>query len=247
MGAGAPRAPRPERPAAGGGARPERMGAAEGPTPVLAVDCEMVGLGPGGVRSSLARRAPAALHWGLSGRQLPPPPPLFLGCRGEGRQVFRWSDRSASARRAARPRSEACSRTAAPRGGSECRRASTARSSHGRPPQASMPGPARVCRCGRAAPGAAAAGACAPAAQRGRGRAGPLTPRARTRRVCIVNSAGAVLLDRPVAQAERVTDYRTRFSGIRPRDLAGAPPLSEARRTPRRKRSRAGAWMRQNS
>jgi len=44
VGAGAPRAPRPARPAAGGGARPERMGAAEGPTPVLAVDCEMVGL-----------------------------------------------------------------------------------------------------------------------------------------------------------------------------------------------------------
>ncbi len=59
-----------------------------------------------------------------------------------------------------------------------------------------------------------------------------------------MNSAGTVLLDRPVAQAERVTDYRTRFSGIRPRDLAGAPPLSEARRTPRRKRSRAGARTR---
>jgi len=65
---------------------------------------------------------------------------------------------------------------------------------------------------------------------------------ARARRVCIVNSAGAVLLDRAVAQAERVTDYRTRFSGIRPRDLAGAPPLSEARRTPPRKGSRAVAW-----
>jgi len=52
-----------------------------------------------------------------------PPSPFFLGCRGEGRQVLRWSDRSASTRRAVRPRSEACSRTAGPRGGGECRRA----------------------------------------------------------------------------------------------------------------------------
>ncbi len=42
------------------GARPERVGAAEGPTPVLAVDCEMVGLGPNGQRSSLARCEPIA-------------------------------------------------------------------------------------------------------------------------------------------------------------------------------------------
>ena len=42
-----------------------------------------------------------------------------------------------------------------------------------------------------------------------------------------MNSAGAVLLDRMVAQVERVTDYRTRFSGIRPRDLANAAPLSQ--------------------
>ena len=40
-----------------------------------------------------------------------------------------------------------------------------------------------------------------------------------------MNSAGAVLLDRMVAQVERVTDFRTRFSGIRPRDLADAAPL----------------------
>lgn len=49
------------------------------------------------------------------------------------------------------------------------------------------------------------------------------------RRVCIVNSAGAVLLDRMVAQVERVTDFRTRFSGIRPRDLANAALLSQVR------------------
>ena len=47
------------------------------------------------------------------------------------------------------------------------------------------------------------------------------------RRVCVVNQAGNVLLDEHVAQKERVTDYRTRFSGIRPSDLADAPSLEE--------------------
>ena len=42
-----------------------------------------------------------------------------------------------------------------------------------------------------------------------------------------MNSAGNVLLDEYVAQKERVTDYRTRFSGIRPSDLVGAPSLEE--------------------
>ena len=45
------------------------------------------------------------------------------------------------------------------------------------------------------------------------------------RRVCVVNQAGNVLLDEYVKQKERVTDYRTRFSGIRPADLVGAPSL----------------------
>ena len=57
----------------------------------------------------------------------------------------------------------------------------------------------------------------------------PCRPSHGARRVCIVNSSGTVLLDRMVAQAERVTDYRTRWSGIRPRDLAGAPPLAQVR------------------
>lgn len=35
--------------------RPERMSDMEGLTPVLAVDCEMVGVGADGTRSSLAR------------------------------------------------------------------------------------------------------------------------------------------------------------------------------------------------
>lgn len=42
-----------------------------------------------------------------------------------------------------------------------------------------------------------------------------------------MNNAGNVLLDKHVAQKERVTDYRTRFSGIRPSDLIGAPSLEE--------------------
>ena len=43
----------------------------------------------------------------------------------------------------------------------------------------------------------------------------------------MVNNAGNVLLDKHVAQKERVTDYRTRFSGIRPSDLVGASSLEE--------------------
>ena len=42
-----------------------------------------------------------------------------------------------------------------------------------------------------------------------------------------MNQAGNVLLDEYVAQKERVTDYRTRFSGIRPSNLVGAPSLEE--------------------
>ena len=35
--------------------RPEARSLQEGLTPVIALDCEMVGVGPGGLRSSLAR------------------------------------------------------------------------------------------------------------------------------------------------------------------------------------------------
>ena len=38
-------------------------------------------------------------------------------------------------------------------------------------------------------------------------------------RVSVVNYHGAVLLDEIVKQRERVIDYRTEFSGIRPGDL----------------------------
>lgn len=40
-------------------------------------------------------------------------------------------------------------------------------------------------------------------------------------RVSIVNFHGAVLLDTYVKQTQRVTDFVTRISGIRPRDLNG--------------------------
>lgn len=48
-----------------------------------------------------------------------------------------------------------------------------------------------------------------------------------TFRVCIVNNLGTVLLDKHVRPAERVTDFRTQFSGIRPADLKGAESLED--------------------
>jgi RNA exonuclease 4 len=45
-------------------------------------------------------------------------------------------------------------------------------------------------------------------------------------RVSVVNFHGAVLLDAFVRPRERVVDYRTQFSGIRPADMAhGTPPF----------------------
>ena len=49
--------------------------------------------------------------------------------------------------------------------------------------------------------------------------------------VCIVNEHGAVLLDTHVAQTEKVTDWRTRVSGVRPADVATAPPPGAVRAT----------------
>lgn len=48
-------------------------------------------------------------------------------------------------------------------------------------------------------------------------------------RVCIVNSHGAVLYDEFVASTEKVVDYRTKYSGIRPKDLrqSNAKPFKE--------------------
>lgn len=49
-------------------------------------------------------------------------------------------------------------------------------------------------------------------------------------RVSIVNYHGVVLLDEIVKQRERVVDYRTEWSGIRPDDLVNAKPFMEVQR-----------------
>ena len=41
--------------------------------------------------------------------------------------------------------------------------------------------------------------------------------------------AGNVILDEYILPDEPITDYRTRWSGIRPRDLVGAPSFREVR------------------
>lgn len=46
-------------------------------------------------------------------------------------------------------------------------------------------------------------------------------------RVSIVNFHGATILDRFVKPQEKVTDYRTWVSGVRPKDLRNAPSFSE--------------------
>jgi RNA exonuclease 4 len=38
-------------------------------------------------------------------------------------------------------------------------------------------------------------------------------------RISLVNYHGAIIMDEFVRQKERVVDYRTRWSGVRPRDL----------------------------
>ena len=43
--------------------------------------------------------------------------------------------------------------------------------------------------------------------------------------VVVVNNEGHVLLDEKCRPERRITDYRTRFSGLRPRDLRDAPPF----------------------
>lgn len=58
---------------------------------------------------------------------------------------------------------------------------------------------------------------------------GPGGVRSALARVCIVNDAGAVLLDTHVAPRERVTDYRTRVSGVTPACLRGAPDVATVR------------------
>ncbi|KAJ1468383.1 ribonuclease H-like domain-containing protein [Baffinella frigidus] len=48
-------------------------------------------------------------------------------------------------------------------------------------------------------------------------------------RVAVLGEDGRVILDAHVAPTERVTDYRTRYSGIRARDLVGARPFEGVR------------------
>ena len=45
-------------------------------------------------------------------------------------------------------------------------------------------------------------------------------------RVSVVNDDGNVILDTFVAPTERVTDFRTKVSGVRPQDIKGAGALS---------------------
>ncbi|EIN06614.1 hypothetical protein PUNSTDRAFT_105720 [Punctularia strigosozonata HHB-11173 SS5] len=49
-------------------------------------------------------------------------------------------------------------------------------------------------------------------------------------RVSLVNYHGVVLMDEFVRQRERVVDYRTEFSGIRPSDMAKAKPFVEVQK-----------------
>lgn len=56
---------------------------------------------------------------------------------------------------------------------------------------------------------------------------GPDGKRSMLARVCMVNAEGNVLLDTFVAPVEKVTDYRTKVSGVRPHDLKGAPSFKE--------------------
>ena len=48
-------------------------------------------------------------------------------------------------------------------------------------------------------------------------------------RVSVVNAAGAVVYDSFVSPGENVTDYRTKWSGVRPANLRGAPGADDVR------------------
>lgn len=53
-------------------------------------------------------------------------------------------------------------------------------------------------------------------------------------RCSIVSYDGDVVYDKYIKPAEPVTDYRSRWSGIRPKDLANATPYAEARKEVRK-------------
>lgn len=57
-------------------------------------------------------------------------------------------------------------------------------------------------------------------------RTGKITTESSLARVSIVNYHGETVLDAFVKQKERVTDYRTHVSGIRPEDIVGTNALS---------------------
>jgi RNA exonuclease 4 len=59
---------------------------------------------------------------------------------------------------------------------------------------------------------------------------GPAGERSALARVCVVNNFGNVLLDSYVKPKERVVDYRTRYSGVRPEHLADAMAWDDAQR-----------------
>jgi hypothetical protein len=59
---------------------------------------------------------------------------------------------------------------------------------------------------------------------------GPDGTRSALARVSIVNSAGTVVFDSFVSPEEKVTDYRTRWSGVRPADLKGASALAQVKK-----------------
>jgi len=56
---------------------------------------------------------------------------------------------------------------------------------------------------------------------------GPMGRESTLARVSVVNYFGAVLIDEFVRQKERVTDWRTQWSGIRPRDMINAKTFEE--------------------
>lgn len=70
----------------------------------------------------------------------------------------------------------------------------------------------------------------APVPGRTPGRSAPALWLATTRRRMQVNDHGQVLLDLFVRPKEKVTDFRTQFSGIRPKDIVAGVPHEEAMR-----------------
>lgn len=48
--------------------------------------------------------------------------------------------------------------------------------------------------------------------------------------MCIVNNEGAVLMDKFVRPKERITDFRTRYSGVRPIDLRRAEAFEDVQK-----------------